>query len=146
MTEQSGDAYEVRTRDVSGQVVTGRDNVVTRTTGARNAAPVSQRELEILRAEFARIRGLVPDDEPHAERARELLGELEEAATAPEPDLTTMDYVRRWFTRSLPALAGAVAGVVVHPVVGHLVEAAGGGLAEEFRQRFGDGAAGEGQR
>ncbi|MEU6033004.1 hypothetical protein ABZ825_39460 [Streptomyces tauricus] len=57
--------------------------------------------------------------------------------TAPEPDLSTMEYVRRWFTHNLPALAGAVTSLVIHPVVGHLVEAAGGTLAEEFRHRFG---------
>jgi hypothetical protein len=37
----------------------------------------------------------------------------------------------------LPELAGAVTGVIIHPIVGKLVEAAGDGLAAEFRRRFG---------
>ena len=63
--------------------------------------------------------------------------ELEKAITAEAPDLATMEYVKRWFARHVPGLAGAVAGVVVDPVVGKLVEMAGEALAAEFRRRFG---------
>ena len=66
------------------------------------------------------------------------MAELEEAVTAKKPDLTTMEYVKRWFARNLPELAGAVTGVIIHPIVGKLVEAAGDGLAAEFRRRFGE--------
>ena len=69
--------------------------------------------------------------------ALERVDELEEAITAQEPDLPTMEYVKRWFVRNLPDLAGAVTSVVVHPIVGKLVEAAGDALAAEFRRRFG---------
>ncbi|QUC59174.1 hypothetical protein IOD14_21685 [Streptomyces sp. A2-16] len=132
------DHYDVRTHAVSGQVIVGRHNTVTQNTGGRPVAdPVTEAELAALRAEFARLRDLVPEDEPDAERARELLDELEESATAPEPDLSTMEYVLRWFRRRLPALAGAVTSLILHPVVGHLVEAAGVTLAEDFRHRFG---------
>lgn len=131
-----GDHYEIRTEGgVSGQVVVGRDNTVSRVEGPAAPAAVSEQQLAELRTEFARVRALLPDDAP--ERAGELLDELEESATAPEPDLSTMEYVRRWFARHLPALAGAVTSLVVHPVVGQLVAAAGGTLAEEFRRRFG---------
>jgi len=65
--------------------------------------------------------------------------ELEEAVTAEKPDLTTMEYVKQWFVKNLPGLAGAVTGVVVNPIVGKLVEAAGDALAAEFRRRFGGG-------
>ena len=51
--------------------------------------------------------------------------------------MTTMEYVKRWFVKNLPGLAEAVTGVVVHPIVGKLVEAAGDALAAEFRRRFG---------
>ncbi|MFD7296894.1 hypothetical protein ACFV9W_26700 [Streptomyces sp. NPDC059897] len=131
-----GDRYEIRTEGgVSGQVVVGRDNTVSRVEGPAVPSAVSEQQLAELRAEFARVRALLPDDAP--ERAGELLDELEESATAPEPDLSTMEYVRRWFARHLPALAGAVTSLVIHPVVGQLVTAAGGTLAEEFRRRFG---------
>ena len=52
---------------------------------------------------------------------------------AEEPDLTTAQYVGRWFARNLPRLAGAVTGVVIHPIVGKLVGAAGDALVAEFR-------------
>ncbi|MGD6756515.1 hypothetical protein [Streptomyces sp. BH105] len=131
-----GDHYEIRTEGgVFGQVVVGRDNTVSRVAGPTARAAVTEQQLAELRAEFARVRALLPDDAP--ERAGELLDELEESATAPEPDLSTMEYVRRWFARHLPALAGAVTSLVVHPVVGQLVAAAGGTLTEEFRRRFG---------
>ncbi|MFH8985341.1 hypothetical protein [Streptomyces varsoviensis] len=131
-TARHGDRYDVRTQDVSGQVVVGRGNTVSRVEAAPGgpAAAVTEEELAALRAEFARVRALVPADEPEAERAVGLLDELEEAVTAPEADLSTMAYVRQWFARRLPALAGAVAGLVIHPVVGRLVEAAGGRLLE----------------
>ncbi|MFJ9176541.1 hypothetical protein [Streptomyces sp. NPDC102360] len=131
-----GDHYEIRTEGgVSGQVVVGRDNTVSQVAGAPAPAAVTEQQLAVLRAEFARVRALLPGDAP--DRAGELLDELEESATAPEPDLSTMEYVRRWFARHLPALAGAVTSLVVHPIVGQLVAAAGGTLAEEFRHRFG---------
>ena len=38
----------------------------------------------------------------------------------------------------LPKLAGAVTGLVVHPVVGKIVEAAGDVAASQFRKLFGD--------
>ncbi|MEV0261043.1 hypothetical protein AB0I49_06805 [Streptomyces sp. NPDC050617] len=138
-TESHGDRYEVHTQDVSGQVVVGRGNTVSRVEAAGGpAVAVTEEELASLRAEFARVRALVPTDEPEAERAVGLLDELEEAVTAPEADLSTMEYVRQWFARRLPVLAGAVASLVIHPVVGRLVEAAGGRLVEEFNQRFGE--------
>jgi len=42
--------------------------------------------------------------------------------------------VRDWFAANVPKLAGAVAGLVVHPVVGKLVEAAGDAVVGEFKQ------------
>ena len=64
--------------------------------------------------------------------------ELEQAVTEKKPDLSTMEYVRSWFLKNLPGLAGAVTSVVVHPIVGKLVEAGGDALVSEFRRRFGD--------
>jgi len=54
-----------------------------------------------------------------------------------EPDLTTMEYVKKWFVKNLPALAGSVTSLVVHPVVGKLVTAAGDAAVAEFNRRFG---------
>jgi hypothetical protein len=48
-----------------------------------------------------------------------------------------MEYVKNWFTKNVPGLAGAVTSVVVHPVVGKLVSAAGEAISSEFKRRFG---------
>jgi hypothetical protein len=69
--------------------------------------------------------------------ALERLGELREAVTADEPKGGTVEYVLDWFRTHLPKLAGAVAGVVVNPIVGKLVEAAGEAAAGAFKRRLG---------
>ena len=48
-----------------------------------------------------------------------------------------MEYVRDWFARHLPKLAGTVGALVVHPIVGKIVEASGEVIALEFKRRFG---------
>ncbi|MEU6348752.1 hypothetical protein ABZ896_05445 [Streptomyces sp. NPDC047072] len=134
------DHYDVRTHAVSGQVVVGRHNTVSQATvGGPPPDPVTDAELAVLRAEFARLRELVPADAPDAGRARELLDEVEESATAPEPDLTTMEYALGWFRRRLPELASAVTSLLLHPVTVRLLDAAGTTVAEDFRRRLGGG-------
>ena len=64
------------------------------------------------------------------------MAELQEAITATEPDLTVMEYAKSWFAKNLPQVAGTVASLVVHPIVGKLVGAAGDKLAADFRRRF----------
>ncbi|MGH2944483.1 MAG: hypothetical protein ACRDLN_17110, partial [Solirubrobacteraceae bacterium] len=66
--------------------------------------------------------------------AAERVGELERACLADEPDVTTIQYVARWFGTNVPQLAGAVAGIVIHPIVGKLVGAAGDALVAEFQR------------
>ena len=44
----------------------------------------------------------------------------------------TIEYVKRWFTRNVPRLAGTVTGVIVNPLVGMLVGAAGDAVVREF--------------
>ena len=68
--------------------------------------------------------------------ALERAQELEEAVMSDEPDLSTMDYVKKWFVKHLPGLAGTVTGLVIHPIVGKLVGAAGDKLVAEFREKF----------
>jgi hypothetical protein len=58
--------------------------------------------------------------------------ELEQALVADQPDLTTIEYVKQWFARKLPAAAGLVASVLIHPLVGGIVERAGDKLANSI--------------
>jgi hypothetical protein len=122
--------------DVSGQLAAGENitQMSTNTTGK-----VTEAELEEFRQLLATLRSKVeaeaqPDQK---DAALERVGELEQAITEKKPDLTTMEYVKNWFVKNLPGLAGAVTSVVVHPIVGKLVEASGDALVGEFRRRFG---------
>ena len=137
--EKKGDVIKATiSGDVSGQVAVGKG--ITQTQIAGVAKPeVTEVDLAELRQALAELKAKVAAEAPPEKKdaALERLGELEETVTADEPDLTTMEYVKNWFVKNLPGLAGAVTSVVVHPIVGKLVEAAGDALAAEFRRRFG---------
>ena len=124
--------------EVSGQVAVGKGIQQMQVVGEAKPG-ATEEELAALRAMLADLKARVEAEAPPGRRAAALerVEELEEAIAAKEPDLTTMEYVKRWFGKNLPGLAGAVAGIVVHPIVGKLVEAAGDALAAEFRRRFG---------
>ena len=119
------------------QVIVGTGN--TQTVGAARPE-ITQADLAALRQALADLKAQVEAQAP-PEKKNAAIGhvdELEEAVIAKEPDLTTMEYIKRWFAKNLPELAGAVTSVVIHPIVGKLVEAAGDALAAEFRHRFGE--------
>jgi hypothetical protein len=121
---------------VSGQVAVGKG--ITQISAPGWAARPSEAELASLRQAFVDFRELVSAAAPPEKQpaALERVDELEEAITSSEPDLSTMEYVKVWFSKNLPGLAGAVTGLIVNPVVGKLVEVAGDVLAAEFRRRF----------
>lgn len=101
------------------------------------ASRVSEEEVAELLQAFSDLKAQVAASAPAEARdaALERVDELEEAVTADEPDVTTMEYVKRWFTRTLPDLAGSVTGLLVHPIVGKLVQMAGEGIAGEYERR-----------
>lgn len=130
------------TGDVSGQVAIGSGIRQSRSVGGPPERPTEdelagfRQALEELRAQVA---AAAPTPEVQA-AAAERVAELEAAAIPAEggePDLTTMEYVKKWFVKNLPALAGSVTSLVVHPVVGKLVTAAGDAAVAEFNRRFG---------
>lgn len=143
MSEQDETRESIRTDihgNVSGQVATGK-HITQSQRIIGNQVGLTQEELEELRRSFAQLKTQVEAEAPPEKKdaALERVGELEEAVTAKKPDLTTMEYVRKWFLKNLPKLAGVVTTVVVHPYVGKAVEAAGEMAADEFRHRFGAG-------
>ena len=124
--------------DVSGQVVGGHGNVVSATNiGA--AGVLSAGEQNALREALASLTKQVAAEAPPEVRgeALERVKELQGAITAERPDVSRMDAVWKWFRANVPRLAGAVVSVVVNPIVGKLVEAAGEAVSGEFRRRFG---------
>lgn len=136
--KESGDSFQVNiTGDTSGQVAVGKGISQVQSVGAP-ASLVTEEDISELRAVIADLRTELEEKAPPEQReaALERLQELEEAVTAEKPDLTTMEYVKGWFGKNLPAVAGSVTSIVIHPIVGKLVETGGDALAAEFRRRF----------
>ncbi|MEV0375689.1 hypothetical protein AB0I10_39100 [Streptomyces sp. NPDC050636] len=142
---EGGGRYEVHVGDVAGQFVVGSRNTVIHNEGAREAStPVTEAQLVGLRAEFMRLRSLIAELGEGNRGAEERLDELEEAVTSAEPDVSVMVYVRNWFLRTLPALAGTVTALIADPVVGQLVQQTGDQLALEYDRHFGTHRPGSG--
>jgi phage gp29-like protein len=123
-----------------GQVGVGRDISQSYVRIQNDVPTVTESDLSALRQAVedvkAQIVAEVPPDQQTA--ALERVDELQEAVVAKEPDLTTLQYVRKWFGKNLPTLAGSITGLIIHPVVGKIVEAAGELAASQFRALFGD--------
>ena len=134
------DEKRIDIRDVSGQVAIGNHNIQSQTIETKNVT-VSEAELKALQKMFENVKDQITEKAPKEkqEKALEKVSELEEAIKTKKPDLTTMEYVKNWFEKNLPQLAGAVTGLVVNPIVGKLVEVAGETIANEFKRRFSGG-------
>jgi hypothetical protein len=137
--KKSGDHISATVGNVGSrsQVAFGKDIAQQQTHGA--AAQLTPAEMAQLHSMFDELRAKVEQEAPpeEKEKALERVDELKEAVTAKQPDLTTMQHVKNWFGKHLPALAGSVVSVIVHPLVGKLVEAGGDALTAAFRNQFG---------
>ena len=118
-----------------GQVAIGQNVEQTSTSIVSDTRP-SDADIAGLLEKFGDVRAQVLADPDTPDAAAEKLDELQAAVTADEPELSTMEYVRDWFVKHAPKFAGAVTALVVNPIVGALVGAAGETLAAEFKRRF----------
>lgn len=134
-----GDKISAKVGRAGGDVITGKRVHVIK-SGAAAAPPPSAAEMEDLRGAIRSLRQLVAEQAPETERAEALaqVDNLERAASEGGADLDGMARVRNWFARHLPAMAGAVFSIIVHPVIGKLVEAAGDAAVKEFGRLFGE--------
>jgi hypothetical protein len=100
--------------------------------------PPSEQELRVLADEFEKLRAIVEEQAPAdvRESALERLDDLEEASSVKAPDVSVMAATRNWFTKHAPGVLGAVTGVIVNPIVGRIVQAAGDAVAREYREKF----------
>jgi hypothetical protein len=121
----------------TGQFAAGEGITQIHTSTA--ATPVSEADLFELRQAVDALKAQVAAQASPEKRAAavERLDELHEAMTASKPRLSTMEYVRDWFVRNIPTMAGAVTAVVVNPIVGRLVQAGGDAVVADFKRRFG---------
>lgn len=126
--------------NTGGQVAVGQH--LTQTIHNQN---IGKTQPEVTKSDLAQLQQIIDSLKTQIEAqappekkdaAIERVEELKEAVTATEPDLSTMEYVKNWFVKKLPALAGSVTSVIIHPIVGKLVTAAGDTLADDFRRRF----------
>jgi hypothetical protein len=126
---------------ISGKIAIGNNIVLGDLIGDAALSTVTDAERAQLRTAFSRLRTEVEAQAPDERRdaAVERVEELERAVFADQPDLTTIQYVTGWFRSNLPKLAGVVTGVVIHPIVGKLVQSAGEMLAGEFEELLGGG-------
>ena|SRR5215213_2120047 len=125
-----------------GQLVVGDENKVSVTT-VNVTSVLSPADQEKLRELFASLTTTVSAEAPPEVRDEALahVKELQDTIAAGKPDVSRMDAVWKWFRANVPKLAGAVVGVVVNPIVGKVVEAAGEVATSEFRRRFGESQA-----
>ncbi|MBS1869451.1 MAG: hypothetical protein JSS99_07280 [Actinobacteria bacterium] len=133
--ERAGDAISANvnvTGSNAGQIAIGNEIEQRQALGDAAVAAVTEAEREQVRLAFAHLREQVAAQAPPEQRAAavERVEELQQAVFAQQPDLTTIQYVTRWFRRNLPALAGSVTALVINPLVGRLVQVAGDRLAE----------------
>ena len=139
--EQSGDhiSADLSGATVSGTVGVGKGIDQRQTVGSMSTQ-VTEVELADLRSAFDDVRAQVRAQAPADKRdgALERIDELQQALVADKPDPSTAGYVKGWFARNVPGIAGAVVSLVVHPVVGKLVEAGGAALADQFAKFLGD--------
>jgi hypothetical protein len=117
------------------QIVVGDRNVLI-----HNEAPsISAAEMKSLRARFSSLKRQIETNVPEGKKGEALskADELQATVLDKKPNPSKMANIRNWFVKNAPGIAGAVTSVVVHPIVGKLVEAAGDAVAGEFRKKFG---------
>jgi len=122
--------------DVSGsQIIVGDGNVLT----IRKTSGPSQAELSELLSAFASLKEQIAKSAPadKKEDALQKADELQATVMAKRPDPSKMAAIRDWFVRNAPGIAGAVTGLVVNPIVGKLVAAAGDAVVNEFKKKLG---------
>ena len=123
---------------VSGQLIQGDGNYQVQTVGT---GPVTEADLAEVRKLLEELRARVEAEASPEKKAEALqqVKELQETIETKDPEDVPdrLGGVKSWFKRNLPTLAGAVVSVIVNPIVGKVVEAAGTGLASEVQRRFG---------
>jgi hypothetical protein len=135
--------YETKLGDVGpgAQVAIGEQIEQTVVQAPAELTDDERTEIEQLLAELKRQLGELDLPERKKHVAQDLVEELETELTRTDapPNANTLQYAGDWLLRNIPALAGTLSGLFVHPVVGKVVEAAGDLATGWIRMRFGSG-------
>ncbi len=137
LSKGSGDSFNVTIGNQASDIAIGK-NIQQIRESSRAKLEITETDLAEINHLFVSLKEVitksVPLERQHA--ALERVEELEETVSAKKPDLTTIEYVKNWFVKNLPQVAGNVIGLLVHPIVGKVVEAAGDLAAGELKRRF----------
>lgn len=124
--------------NLSGQLAVGSGITQTQTIQT-GVSLLTEREHTALSALIEVLKEQVEKEATPEQKAPALakVAELEQSIATEKPNISTFEHVRDWFVQNIPQLAGTVTGLIVNPIVGKLVEAAGETIAHEFKLRFG---------
>jgi hypothetical protein len=137
-----GDIIQATIGEHASQVAVGKDIHQQQVSGA---AQITQADLDQVQALFDQLKQQIEKQAPPDKKdaALERVTELQQEIGAKKPDLSTMEYVKNWFGKNLPALLGGVTSLLINPILGKVVEAAGGLAADALRNHFGGQAGGK---
>jgi hypothetical protein len=118
------------------QVAVGKDIHQVEQIGSGNQ--ISPQDLQEVQQLFAGLKQHIAQNAPADKKdaALERVGELQEEVTSRKPSASTFEYLGSWFVKNVPSLAGAVTSVVINPIVGKVVEAAGTIAADQLKRYF----------
>lgn len=141
--EKSGNHINANFSNVNnnGQIaVTGDGEIYQSMNVNAIRTEVTAQDLAILQQLIADLKTQVATEAPPEKQASatERVEELEKAIVSKKPNVNTIKYVKDWFAENLPKLAGTVSSVVVNPIVGKVVEAAGVMVADKFKKMMED--------
>lgn len=90
--------------------------------------------------DFQKQLGAVGDlGEAKRKEAQGKAEELREELTNEKPQHSTIEYLKTWLLKNVPAMAGTLTSIFATPIVGKVVEAAGEIAAQKLRERFDTG-------
>jgi len=136
--QAGGDIIQATIGDNASQVAVGKN---IRQQQNSSSSEVTEADLQQLRALFDDLKQQIEQQAPPDKKAGALerVEELQQEITSKKPELSTFNYVKKWFSKNLPGLLGGVTSLIVNPLVGKVVEAASGVAADAIRKRFGSG-------
>jgi hypothetical protein len=131
-----GDIIQATIGDHASQVAVGKN---IRQQQNSSSTEVSQADLKQLQGLFDDLKKQIEQQAPTDKKAGALerVEELKQEITSKKPEPATFEYVKNWFGKNIPGLLGSVTSLVIHPVVGKIVEAASGLAADAIKRQFG---------
>ena len=131
-----GDIISATIGNNASQVAVGKNIHQQQVSGSGEVTEEDLQQISQLFEELKKqVSQLAPADKKDA--ALERVDELQQEVTSQKPEPSTFEYIRNWFGKNIPGLLGDVTSLLVHPIVGKVVEAASSVAADAIRRKFG---------